>query len=76
VSKKAREVGSPLADWSVRDRDGNLTVISGAVMERDKTGGYTFADGHGAVADFPPGAVISVIRDDAVAGGENARSPG
>jgi hypothetical protein len=66
-SKKARteEIGSPFADWAVRDRDGNLTMVRTAVMERDKCGGYTFADSRGAIADFPPGAVVSVLRHDA-----------
>ena len=53
-SKKARteEIGSPFADWAVRDRDGNLTMVRAAVMERDKCGGYTFADMLGSMLNM------------------------
>ena len=29
-------------------------------MERDQHGGYTFTDDKGVMADYPPGAVLSV----------------
>ncbi len=65
MSKNPREARkSALADWQVATAAalGCPVAVHRARMERDQHGGYIFTDDKGTVADYPPGAVLSVTR--------------
>lgn len=58
---------APLAEWRVITSGGNHYAIPASRMARDKSGGYSFTDDLGPVADFPPMTVVSVERMPAAA---------
>jgi hypothetical protein len=53
---------SPPAEWRVVLSSGAACQVPASRMRRDKSGGYTFTDDSGPVADFPPMTVVSVER--------------
>ena len=65
MSKNHRENRKPAyADWIVRNVTALDAFITAAVFTRDEHGGYTFTDKDGITADFPPGTVLHVMRQD------------
>lgn len=53
-----------VADWIVNNIQCKPALITSARMRRDEHGGYTFTDDRGTVADFPPGTVLNVLRQE------------
>ena len=61
MSKNAK-TAKPEAEWRVRMLDSSLENIPASRMRLDESGGYTFRDSDGIVADFPPMTVACVAR--------------
>ena len=65
MAKNHRQNPRPgTADWTVNNIQGKPALVTGARMRRDEHGGYTFTDDRGTVADFPPGTVLNVMRQE------------
>ena len=69
MSKHKESKPAPLADWEVSlgNAEGVASGwhhIPASRWKRTAPGWYTFTDGQGVVAEFPPGVVLSVLRKE------------